>query len=73
MTTPLHLHMNMPVETLADPIVGHARAMLAMRGVEKQHSATATRALRGLYAHDPMAVLKIHDFKLPAESMLNAN
>jgi GTP cyclohydrolase I len=24
---------------------------MAMRGVEKQHSATATRALRGLYAH----------------------
>jgi GTP cyclohydrolase IA len=28
---------------------------MAMRGVEKQHSATATRALRGVYAHDPMA------------------
>jgi GTP cyclohydrolase I len=25
---------------------------MAMRGVEKQHSATTTRALRGLYAHD---------------------
>ena len=28
---------------------------MAMRGVEKQHSATATRALRGMYAHDAMA------------------
>jgi GTP cyclohydrolase I len=28
---------------------------MAMRGVEKQHSATATRALRGLYAADPHA------------------
>jgi GTP cyclohydrolase I len=28
---------------------------MAMRGVEKQHSATATRALRGLYAHDALA------------------
>ena len=28
---------------------------MAMRGVEKQHSATATRALRGVYAHDAMA------------------
>ncbi|HEX2199963.1 MAG TPA: GTP cyclohydrolase I FolE [Burkholderiales bacterium] len=25
---------------------------MAMRGVQKQHSATATRALRGLFAHD---------------------
>ena len=28
---------------------------MAMRGVEKQHSSTATRALRGVYAHDAMA------------------
>jgi len=28
---------------------------MAMRGVEKQHSATATRALRGLYATDATA------------------
>lgn len=28
---------------------------MAMRGVEKQHSDTATRALRGLYAHDAAA------------------
>jgi GTP cyclohydrolase I len=28
---------------------------MAMRGVEKQHSATATRALRGFYARDPVA------------------
>jgi GTP cyclohydrolase I len=28
---------------------------MAMRGVEKQHSATATRALRGVYAADPHA------------------
>lgn len=27
----------------------------AMRGVEKQHSHTATRALRGVYAHDVAA------------------
>ena len=87
--------MNMPVETLTDPIAGHAQALIAhigedphragladtprrfaaaliepkgvvvlaearhlcmaMRGVEKQRSATATRALRGVYAHDAMA------------------
>ena len=28
---------------------------MAMRGVQKQHSATATRALRGVYASDPLA------------------
>ena len=28
---------------------------MAMRGVEKQHSSTATRALRGVYAHDALA------------------
>ena len=28
---------------------------MAMRGVEKQHSTTATRALRGVYAHDALA------------------
>ena len=28
---------------------------MMMRGVEKQHSATATRALRGVYAHDAAA------------------
>ena len=28
---------------------------MAMRGVEKQHSSTATRALRGEYAHDALA------------------
>jgi GTP cyclohydrolase IA len=28
---------------------------MAMRGVEKQHSDTATRALRGVYAHDAQA------------------
>jgi GTP cyclohydrolase I len=28
---------------------------MAMRGVEKQHSQTATRALRGAYAHDAAA------------------
>jgi GTP cyclohydrolase I len=37
-------------------VVAEARHMcMAMRGVEKQHSATATRALRGVYAHDAMA------------------
>jgi GTP cyclohydrolase I len=34
-------------------VVAEARHLcIAMRGVEKQHSATATRALRGVYAHD---------------------
>jgi GTP cyclohydrolase I len=34
-------------------VVAEARHLcMAMRGVEKQHSVTATRALRGLYAHD---------------------
>jgi GTP cyclohydrolase I len=34
-------------------VVAEARHLcMAMRGVEKQHSLTATRALRGLYAHD---------------------
>jgi GTP cyclohydrolase I len=37
-------------------VVAEARHLcMAMRGVEKQHSTTATRALRGLYAHDPLA------------------
>jgi GTP cyclohydrolase I len=37
-------------------VVAEARHLcMAMRGVEKQHSATATRALRGLYAADPHA------------------
>ena len=37
-------------------VVAEARHLcMAMRGVEKQHSATATRALRGVYAHDAMA------------------
>jgi GTP cyclohydrolase IA len=37
-------------------VLAEARHMcMAMRGVEKQHSATATRALRGVYAHDAMA------------------
>jgi GTP cyclohydrolase I len=37
-------------------VVAEARHLcMAMRGVEKQHSATATRALRGLYARDPLA------------------
>jgi len=34
-------------------VLAEARHLcMAMRGVEKQHSVTATRALRGLYAHD---------------------
>jgi GTP cyclohydrolase I len=34
-------------------VIAEARHLcMAMRGVEKQHSLTATRALRGLYAHD---------------------
>jgi len=42
---------------LLDPrgviVVAEARHLcMAMRGVEKQHSTTATRALRGVYAHD---------------------
>ena len=37
-------------------VVAEARHLcMAMRGVQKQHSATATRALRGVYAHDAMA------------------
>jgi GTP cyclohydrolase I len=36
-------------------VVAEARHLcMAMRGVEKQHSATATRALRGVYAHDAL-------------------
>jgi GTP cyclohydrolase I len=34
-------------------VLAEARHLcMAMRGVEKQHSDTATRALRGVYAHD---------------------
>ena len=37
-------------------VLAEARHLcMAMRGVEKQHSATATRALRGVYAHDALA------------------
>jgi len=37
-------------------VLAEARHLcMAMRGVEKQHSATATRALRGVYAHDTQA------------------
>jgi GTP cyclohydrolase I len=37
-------------------VLAEARHLcMAMRGVEKQHSATMTRALRGVYAHDAMA------------------
>jgi len=37
-------------------VVAEARHLcMAMRGVETQHSTTATRALRGMYAHDTMA------------------
>jgi GTP cyclohydrolase I len=37
-------------------VVAQARHLcMTMRGVEKQHSDTATRALRGLYAHDAAA------------------
>ncbi|HMA88636.1 MAG TPA: GTP cyclohydrolase I FolE [Burkholderiales bacterium] len=37
-------------------VLAEARHLcMAMRGVEKQHPVTATRALRGIYAHDPLA------------------
>jgi GTP cyclohydrolase IA len=37
-------------------VVAEARHLcMTMRGVEKQHSATATRSLRGVYAHDALA------------------
>jgi GTP cyclohydrolase I len=37
-------------------VIAEARHLcMAMRGVEKQHSATATRAVRGVYAHDAQA------------------
>jgi GTP cyclohydrolase I len=37
-------------------VVADARHLcMAMRGVEKQHSSTATRALRGVFAHDKAA------------------
>jgi GTP cyclohydrolase I len=37
-------------------VLAEARHLcMAMRGVEKQHSSTTTRALRGLYAHDALA------------------
>jgi GTP cyclohydrolase IA len=37
-------------------VLAEARHLcMAMRGVEQQHSATATRALRGIYAHDASA------------------
>ena len=37
-------------------VLAEARHLcMAMRGVEKQQAATATRALRGMYAHDAMA------------------
>jgi GTP cyclohydrolase I len=37
-------------------VVAEAQHMcMAMRGVQKPHSATSTRALRGLYAHDALA------------------
>jgi GTP cyclohydrolase I len=37
-------------------VLAEARHLcMAMRGVEKQHSATATRTLRGVYAHDALA------------------
>lgn len=40
-------------------VLAEARHLcMAMRGVEKQHSATATRALRGVYARD---TLKLQD------------
>jgi GTP cyclohydrolase IA len=36
-------------------VLAEARHLcMAMRGVEKQHSAAATRALRGVYAHDAL-------------------
>ena len=45
---------------LLDPrgviVVAEARHLcMAMRGVQKQHSATVTRALRGVFAHDAAA------------------
>jgi len=48
------------LEKLLEPkgvmVLAEARHLcMAMRGVEKQHSATATRAVRGVYAHDAMA------------------
>ncbi len=47
------------VEVLAPKgvmVIAEARHLcMAMRGVEKQQSITATRALRGLYAHDALA------------------
>ena len=37
-------------------VIAEARHLcMAMRGVEKQHSATATRALRGVFTHDAAA------------------
>ena len=37
-------------------VLAEARHLcMAMRGVEKQHSDTVTRSLRGLYAHDALA------------------
>ena len=50
-------------ETLVDLLDPHGVIVLAearhlcmaMRGVQKQHSATVTRALRGVYAHDAAA------------------
>ena len=37
-------------------VLAEARHLcMAMRGVEKQHSVTATRALRGAFAHDALA------------------
>jgi GTP cyclohydrolase I len=37
-------------------VIAEAQHMcMAMRGVQKQQSATITRALRGIYAHDPLA------------------
>ena len=37
-------------------VIAEAQHMcMAMRGVQKQQSATTTRALRGIYAHDPLA------------------
>lgn len=41
-------------------VIAEARHLcMAMRGVEKQHSATATRAMRGIYAHDAQARLDV--------------
>jgi GTP cyclohydrolase I len=48
-------------------VVAEARHLcMAMRGVEKQHSSTATRALRGLYAHDAAARQEILSMLRPA-------